>query len=266
MFTFFPNLLHILLIPAFFLLCLLLYEPGPIGRLLTAGEGEVAISNIVSFNTAIISAILLLTMIISRLCFYFFGRKMGMNIMWYVGWCFLEVVLMSAFMALYLALMTSDSGDYFIMLGRSLSYLASILIYPYVIVLLIYGYSDAMHRSERTEESAKLSFYDNRHLLKFVTRSELVLYLESDENYIFIHYLDNGAHKKYQLRNSLKTVEGLCEKAGFVRIHRGYIVNPAHVKLIRKVGGGAYSAILGEGVEQEIPVSKKYYDKLMSLL
>ena len=92
------------------------------------------------------------------------------------------------------------------------------------------------------------------------------MYLESNENYVIIHFSENGVEKKYQLRNTLKSVEPLCEKAGFVRTHRGFIVNPAHVRLIRKEPGGFFFADIGSDRPQGIPVSKKYYDNITAAL
>ncbi len=266
MLKFFPNFLHILLIPAFFLLSILMYEPGPLIGLLRTGEGEVAMANVYSFNTSITAAIILLVITGTRLFFYFFARKMGVTFPWYIAWCFLETVLMSAFMALYLALMSSVPGDYFSMLARCFSCLASFFVYPYLILLLTYSWQDALNRDDTLDEGARLKFYDGRHLLKFVVNSSNLIYMEADENYIIIHYLDGGVEKKYQLRNSLKNLEPLCEKAGFVRTHRGFIVNPDFVKAVRKDTGGQYAAEIGDNSENGIPVSKKYYERLMSLL
>ena len=266
MLKFFPNFLHILLIPAFFLLCVLLYEPAPLCELLRTGEGDIAMPNVFSFNTSIVSAIILLVITGTRLPIYFFGRKMGVSMQWYIAWCIGEVVLMAAFMALYLALLSPVSGDYFIFLGECVSTLASLMVYPYLILLLTYAWQEALHKEELPDEGVRLKFYDSRHLLKFAATSSSILYMEADENYIIIHYMDNGAEKKYQLRNSMKNLESLCEKAGFVRTHKGFIVNPSHIKSVRKDAGGQYLAELGEGSDSGIPVSKKYYERLMNLL
>lgn len=265
MLKFFPNFLHMLLIPAFFLLSVILYEPASLVELMNTGSGSLNLSNPFSFNTSITVAIILLTIILTRLLLYFLGPKLNLSVTWYLGWCLGEVLLMSAFTALYLGLISPVRGDYFVFLGRSFSALVSIDVYPYVIALLSYCLDDADNRTG-IDEGARLKFYDRRHLLKFVTYSSLIQYIEADENYVIIHYEENGTSKRYQLRNSMKSIEELCEKAGFVRTHRGFIVNPSHLKMIRKDGNGQYYADLGVEAEGGIPVSKKYYDKVMSLL
>ncbi len=265
MLKFFPNFLHMLMIPAFFILCVILYEPAPLLNLMDTGEGVLSMTNVISFNISITVAIILLVIITTRLLLYFLGPKLNLTVTWYLGWCLGEILIFSAFTALYLALISPVRGDYFVLLGRSFSAFAFLYIYPYIIALLAYSLDDARNHTG-TDEGARLKFYDRRHLLKFVTYSSLIQYIEADENYVIIHYEENGVSKRYQLRNSMKSVEELCEKAGFVRTHRGFIVNPSHLKMIRKDGNGQYYADLGAGAEGGIPVSKKYYDKVMSLL
>ena len=168
-------------------------------------------------------------------------------------------------MALYLTLMSKGGYGFFQMLGMCLPALVSILVYPYIILTLYYCLKQALN-APSPDESTRLKFYDSRHQLKFITSAASVLYIEAAENYIILHYGENGVEKKYQIRNSMKNIEPLCASAGFVRTHRSFIVNPSHVKLIRKDPGGFYFAELGTSREGGIPVSKKYYDALAAVL
>ena len=56
------------------------------------------------------------------------------------------------------------------------------------------------------------------------------------------------------------------ERHGLVRCHRSYFVNPAHVELLKKDESGYALAHLDCDGAKNIPVSKKYYDSLVSLL
>ena len=56
------------------------------------------------------------------------------------------------------------------------------------------------------------------------------------------------------------------EHHGLVRCHRSYFVNPAHVELLKKDASGYALAQLDCEGAKNIPVSKKYYDALVSLL
>ena len=261
---FLPNLLYVFTIPAFFLLFVLLYEPSHLCELLHTGEAAGARS-LYSFNISIVTAIIFTVMLLSRMPFYLMRRHLDMTLGWFSMLCVLEIVFISAFVALYLTLMSHGEDGYFAFFGRSLSTLSVVLIYPYVILTLSFTLHHALNATPSDSDS-RLKFYDNRHQLKFITAASSVLYLEANENYVNIHYLENGNEKKYSLRNALKNVEPLCVQAGFVRTHRGYIVNPAHVRLIRKEPGGFYFADIGTERVEGIPVSKKYYENVAASL
>ena len=257
-----PHLLYVFAIPAFFLLSVLLYEPSHLVSLMHTGEGA---GTLFSFNISIVTAIVFLVLLLSRILLYLLRRHMNMTLGWYALWCVMETVVASGFVALYLSLMDKGNDGFFLFLGRSISCLGSIFIYPYLILTLAFALAQA-RRVGSSESETRLKFYDSRHQLKFITSAESLMYLEANENYVIIHFSENGAEKKYQLRNTLKSVEPLCEKAGFVRTHRGFIVNPAHVRLIRKEPGGFFFADIGWDRPQGIPVSKKYYDNLTASL
>ena len=258
-----PHLLYVFAIPAFFLLSVLLYEPSHLVDLMHTGE--TAGVALYSFNISIVTAIVFVVLLFSRLLLFLLRRHMDMTLGWFAMWCVMETVVASGFVALYLTLMDKGDNGFFLYLGRSISCLGSIFIYPYVILTLAFALSEA-RRAGTLESETRLKFYDSRHQLKFITSAESLMYLEANENYVIIHFNENGAEKKYQLRNTLKSVEPLCEKAGFVRTHRGFIVNPAHVRLIRKEPGGFFFADIGSDRPQGIPVSKKYYDNLTASL
>ena len=262
---FFPNLIYTLAIPAFFLVAVLLYEPAALCRLMHTGEEVSPIQNLYYFNTVICFAIILGVMILERLFLWLMRKTMPMTLWRFSFWCLGEIVTACAFTALYLVLTSRGADTWFAYWGMSISSIGSVLIYPYIILSLLYCYLDPWN-GEYQASDARLKFYDSRHQLKFITSASSILYFEADENYIILHFLENGEEKKYSLRNTLKSIEPLCAKAGFVRTHRGFIVNPAHVKQVRKEPGGFYFADLGTGREEGIPVSKKYYDALVSAL
>lgn len=258
-----PHLLYVFGLPAFFLLSVLLYEPSHLVSLMHTGE--TVGRPLFSFNISIVTAIIFVVMLLSRLILFLLRKHMDMTLGWFAMWCVLETVVISSFVALYLTLMDQGTDSFFLFLGRSLSSLGSIFIYPYVILTLAFALSHVRNAAS-AEPETRLKFYDSRHQLKFITSAESLMYLEANENYVIIHFSENGVEKKYQLRNTLKSVEPLCEKAGFVRTHRGFIVNPAHVRLIRKEPGGFFFADIGSDRPQGIPVSKKYYDNITAAL
>lgn len=258
--------LHIGAIPAAFLAGALLYEPKALNALMSAGDSYAPLGNVNSFNIVICSAIILVVMAISRITLWLIRKRFPADMWRYAFWCIGEILVCCAFTGLYLVLMDrSYDGGYFHYFGLSISAAGSVLIVPYIILTLLYMALDDS-RSGAPDNDARLKFYDNRHQLKFITTAASVTFIESNENYIIVHYLENGVSKRFQIRTSMKNVEPLCEQAGFARVHRCYIINPLHIKQIRKNSTGMNFADLGEAGEEPIPISKKYYGSIESML
>ena len=256
-----PLYVYALVLPMAFLLGQLWFEPARTYELLCSG-GE----QFYSFNISIVAAILLGVLSLSRVLLWLLRKHLNMTLGWFALWCVGETVLASAFSALFLVLMGhGDNGGYFAYFGRCIAILISMFICPYLILTLAYCLHNATSNT-LPETGDRLKFYDLRHQLRFITSASSVLFIEASENYIIVNYEENGIKKKCQIRNTMKSVEPLCETAGFVRTHRSYIVNPAHIKLIRRSESGYYFADLGTGDEEGIPVSRKYYDNVTSVL
>lgn len=259
------QVVHVLCLPAFFMLFALLYSPQALDTLLHTAEGAYSF-NVFSFNLPICTAIIAATLCITRmLALFFLRRRISMSIAGYVAWCIAEAVIIAAFVALFLTLMNPGDESYFSFLGRCVRCILESLAIPYIIIALAYWLHDAKH-PDIADEGHRIKFYDNRHLLKFATTADSIVYIQASENYSIINYLENGNSKQFEIRNSMKNMEETCEKAGFIRAHRSYIVNPRHITVIRKDRGGFYFAELDGGSEREIPVSKKCYEKVASSL
>lgn len=253
------QLVYIFSITGFFLLFILLYEPRACTELLHCGEGYTSIRNIFAFNISIFCSIILVTLFLTRTIFFLISRRNGISLGVYIGWCVGEAACIAAFLALYATLMDMGSDNYFSYLGRAFRCSSTIIMFPYVIVTLSY-YLHVSKSEETISDETRIKFYDNRHLLKLVVLRASVLYIEAQENYLHIHYVENDREKVYELRNSMKSVEELCEKAGFTRIHRSYIVNPTQVKSIEKSTDGHYFATINAPSEEKLVVSKKYQE------
>lgn len=259
-------LIHTFILPISFLIALLFYEPSSFTLLMHSGaEEHEAIGNVYLFNIVIVATIILVSTLMERLLLFFMRRRLDLDIFRYGVWCFGEVLVTSLFVAMYLSLMDKSDINYFEFLGRSLTNIFSVLFFPYVIVALMYIVYEAPQSIDEQNDK-RMKFYDNRHLLKFTTLSSSVVFVEAQENYLLIHYLENGKAKKYELRNSMKSIEAMCEKVGFVRTHRSYMVNPQHVKLVAKGEDGRYYATTDLPGDFEIPVSKRYHANIVAIL
>jgi DNA-binding LytR/AlgR family response regulator len=85
---------------------------------------------------------------------------------------------------------------------------------------------------------------------RYVKRSDIV-YVEAQRDYVRLHTRTAG----HLVRVPLATLEERWESAGFLRVHRRYLVNAAYVEGLR-TAGGRLTVDLGE--EQSVPVSRRH--------
>ncbi len=85
---------------------------------------------------------------------------------------------------------------------------------------------------------------------RYVKRSDIV-YVEAQRDYVRLHTREAG----HLVRVSLASLEERWQEAGFLRVHRRYLVNAGFVEGLRTVGG-RMSVDLGEG--QSVPVSRRF--------
>ena len=243
--------------PLFWMAFLLIYRPFDSRVYLDAGRG------LYYFSIPILFSILFVTLVITRLAFHFIFRDRRLSVFGYIGWCLAEMLLASAFMAIYMSLITQPHSTYFSALGQCGRLCFLILTIPYAIINLSL-FLTARAETAELKQDQMLRFTDENKKLKLVVASSSVVYAAAEENYVRIHYMEGIRVKDYVLRNSMKSVESICEGKGLVRCHRSYILNPSHVKALSRGKEGIIEAEMDVDCPP-IPVSKRYYDTLASL-
>ena len=249
-------LLHVFAMPIFFLGFVLIYDSSWTTRFLEAGLGTV-------FNVLMLTSILIGVVAISRIMMMVIGRDKRLSWWQYALWCFGEVFVFACFAALYMALVYGDYG-YFPALGEMLRISFAILSYPYIIFALLF----ALIRPDEEEASEEdlVRFADSTGRLKLVIAHDVILYIEAQENYVSIHYMEGEKLKEYSLRQSMRGIEELMAKHGIIRCQRSYFVNPRHVTVLRRDKEGFIQAELDVNSSKPVPVSPKYYEQLSKML
>lgn len=255
---FIPQLLHVIVLPIFFFAFMLIYRPFSSTEFF-GGEWF-------GVHLTIVSCIVLLSIILTRLLYYFLPLKLNYTL--YAFWCLAEIIFTAFFMGLYIWLVRHQPMPYFECFTVSFQFLSLTLVFPYIVMALSLRLYEYQNKSSEPEANTlqRMRFYDDRHNLKIVLMAEAVLYITAEENYVNIFYTENGKARNYVLRSSMKALDELCQDNGLIRCHRSFYVNPSHVKVLRKDKEGVVYAELDEKDMMHIPVSKKYYDRLSELL
>ncbi len=255
---FIPQLLHIIILPISFFVFMLIYTPSGIMDFL--GHEWFGV------HLTIMSSIILLSICVARILYYFIPMRLNYTL--YVFWCFAEIIFSSFFVALYLWLVLDKPMPYFDMLTTSFKYLFLTLTIAYAILTLsirVYDYHNRISENVGTAVR-RMRFYDNQHNLKLVLFPTVILYIQAEENYVNINYVENDRVKEFVLRSSMKALDELCQDHGLVRCHRSFYINPARIKVLRKDKDGIMYAELDADDVRTIPVSKTYYRILSDML
>ena len=99
----------------------------------------------------------------------------------------------------------------------------------------------------------------------FSLKAYELLFIVSDQNYVFIHYTRNGKNARKHCRITLKEVVLLLEKhTRIVRCHKSYIVNTE--KVVKSHGNSENFTLALTGCTEKIPVSRNYFHQLKDQL
>lgn len=103
---------------------------------------------------------------------------------------------------------------------------------------------------------------DNRKEVLSVALGDL-LYLQTQDNYVEVHYLDNGQRQSVLMRSTLKRMEALANDE-LLRCHRSFAINPERV--IGCQGNRHGLKLQLNGAAQSIPASRAYTERVLQRL
>lgn len=261
---------HFLILTVFFAVLIVVFGE-PTGLLAFTTQSS---SIIPQLQIAFTTVAGLLTLIASRIFLAILASRHDVTPTGILIWILVELIVNIAVLCFVLwqvsgggrLTLTPLAGD--LLLG-----LIAIEAMPYVISFLIYRLREEEREVQRLQElldqnqsqeilvagplgERTINFYDRGKRLVFSTAGKNVLYIEAADNYVNIHYLNEGHEDTFILHNTLKEMERQLADTSLLRCHRGYMVNIDNVKLLRKEG---ISLILElSGSSKNIPVTKTY--------
>ncbi|MEM7357197.1 MAG: LytTR family DNA-binding domain-containing protein [Acidobacteriota bacterium] len=104
---------------------------------------------------------------------------------------------------------------------------------------------DALHRPPQ-----RLLIRERRRIVPVPV--EAIDWLEADDDYVRIHV----GGKQHLIEKTLKELERLLASRGFVRIHRGAVVNLSRIQELQPLGSSRYALLLKDGTR--LTVSRSY--------
>lgn len=193
----------------------------------------------------------------------------------YIAWLLAEVVAISLFYTLFTSvfILPFDKPSWIILL-KAVWCVLMIMAIPYTIQTLYAAYKAKTEELQMLQYEMSLgseqavtypsliNLYDYNGTLKLTINADSLYYMESQDNYVKIFYINNGKLLSYMLRCRTKAIEENLAGTSMVRCHRSYMVNVMKINNIRKKGKARY-VILDNGDIKPIPVSKSYFKNLI---
>ena len=97
---------------------------------------------------------------------------------------------------------------------------------------------------------------------RFVPRAA-VCWAEAQGDYARLHIAGGGSHL---IRTPLAVLQAEWGPAGFIRVHRGYLVALNRIVELRSVDGGYRIKVSGQPVVADLPVSRRHLRALKQRL
>lgn len=244
----------------------------------------------------------IVVLIVSRSTMYALQDRFMMSINRYVVWLMGENLAISLLYTIITLSLFPEDGLTFETLGpRALFCVTMILAIPNGMVLFYAAYRAkceeveassyqlqklreecrrlelmTKHEKERREEAVTqaaaldrsprmINLYDNNNTLRLTISLDSLYYLESEDNYIKVHYKHNDKIATYMLRCRTKSVEEALRDTVMKRCHRSYIVNISKIRFIHDEHRLHFITLDDDSIRR-IPLSKSYYESIHASL
>ena len=185
------------------------------------------------------------------------------TIMIFVIRTFTELVIVAMAVFLYYNVLGNFHDWYFRSLVDFIFNISVMAIIPITIVLLYSSNKKVKLAFETLELKPKTDLKDAFVTLKSYNAKEQLtiklvdlLYIEAQDNYVLVYYLENEIIKKSLLRAKMKALQNVLSSKLIVRCHRSYLINVNNINRVNK-SSGQMKLSLKYG-SKEIPVSRSY--------
>lgn len=278
-------IMSVLFVMSFSALFLLIYTPFSVAMWFSVKD----------MNTLGISVVFFLTAIgvlsMSKVAIYLLRNRIRFTAARYIAWLLCENFVISiGYTALTFELLPGITSSSIPAIAlRVLFFVTMITAIPYSLITLYVAYRSkreeldaAIYERDRMREEIEsisagtaqspnsgaaqlpqmVNLYDNNGTLRLTINIDALYYLESQDNYVKIHYKHNDKFSVYMLRCRTSAIEENLAGTGMIRCHRSYIINTRKIEFIGEEHKTHYVRLNDDAIGR-IPVSKRYYDNVL---
>ncbi len=260
----------VLFIAVFSVLFMLIYTPFSMAAWFDVTDERPMIVTIAFYIVAVA------TMIISKVGMRWAQRRISITTPVYVLWLLVEAFVITWLYIGFTRVILPETVTSPEFTLRVFSCVIAILAIPYTIVSLYAAYRSQKEENEiiryrerllgsNVTPSNLINLSDENGVVKLTIDIDSLYYMESQDNYVKICYENDGVLHSYMLRSRTKSIETALANTSMLRCHRSYIINTAKINLVRNDKSNPMVVLKHPDIKP-IPVSKSYYDRLISLV
>ena len=158
-------------------------------------------------------------MFISKMLMNMYQKHIRFTYAKYIAWIVVEILVISIFYTHFTLLYTPmQEVDEITILMKALGCIILIMAIPYTMLTLYAAYRDKTEELQMLQYEMSMgegavsypslvNLYDYNGTLKLTINADSLYYMESQDNYIKIHYENNGKLCSYMLRSRTKSIE-----------------------------------------------------------
>ena len=146
---------------------------------------------------------------------------------------------------------------------------SSVLVFPFLGTILYYQIRALETRKKTNAQHSgpikkRLLFKGQYKKDQIRLLEEQILFLTSEDNYVALHYVEQGEHKTHLIRATMGSLLDQVNSELLVRCHRSYVVNISRIKKMRK--SASRDVLFLNDYDKMFPVSRGYRDELLQKL
>jgi len=217
-----------------------------------------------AFYVGFVVVLGMLVVISSRVIMTQIQKKRAITIAGYAFMIGMELLAMTGFYMMIQKVFLKDQRFWFEVYYTAIINTTLILLIPYLISVLYFAWIDKKQKFEKlatekqTEKEPRfINFRDENGDQRLSVQLNDLLYLEANENYVTVHYLNQSQSERLLLRNSMKRLEEQLSEFPVARCHRSYIVNINRIRLVKRTKSGLIIE-LSTSSPIRLPVSETY--------
>ena len=182
-----------------------------------------------------------------------------------------ELVLLAASTFLYYNILGNFHDWYFKSFLDFIFNVGLMSIIPFAIIILYFNYRKSQKAYQLLELQPKLALNEKYINLRSLNGKEQLtitladlLFIEAQDNYVSVHYLEKEIVKRQLLRATMKDVQASLNNDFIIRCHRSFIVNINNVEKVTR--DSHQMKLFLASLSESIPVSRSYIPILETLL